>query len=107
VIDRYGLARLLSYILTSGIDDRIISLWDAQTGMQVRAFSDPAKPGVLACAPDGRTLAASGEDGTIRLWDTDFHDTIRYLCTRLRRDLTAEERATYNIVDETPTCPKP
>jgi hypothetical protein len=45
-------------------------------------------------------------DGTARLWDTDYHDTIRYLCSRLLRDFSDDERAQYGIPNDGPTCPK-
>jgi hypothetical protein len=44
-------------------------------------------------------------DKTTRLWLTDVQDVIQLACSLLRREPTAEERAAYNITDETPTCP--
>ena len=51
-------------------------------------------------------IATVSDDGTARLWDVDYHDTIRYLCSRLLRDFTDDERAQYGITDKEPTCPK-
>jgi hypothetical protein len=50
-------------------------------------------------------LTAS-DDNTARLWFTDYHDTLSYVCSLLNRDLTAEERAQYSILDDEPTCPQ-
>jgi hypothetical protein len=38
-------------------------------------------------------------------WYTDYHDTIHAVCDLLTRDLTAEERTQYGILDNEPTCP--
>jgi len=35
----------------------------------------------------------------------DYHTTMEYLCSRLLRDFTEEERAQYGITDDAPTCP--
>lgn len=59
----------------------------------------------VAFSPDGRTVVTASWDGTFRLWYTDIHSTIKLLCGRLLRDLTAEERAQYGITGEGATCP--
>ena len=46
-------------------------------------------------------------DNTARLWDTDYHDTIRFVCGLLTRDLTPDERTQYGIPDQGPTCLAP
>jgi WD40 repeat protein len=53
---------------------------------------------------NGKYILTNSTDCTARLWDTDYHDTISYVCSLLTRDLTAEERAQYGILDEEPTC---
>ncbi len=56
-------------------------------------------------SPDGGSVLTASNDGTARLWDTDYHDTIRYLCGQLLRDFTADARVRYEIQGTTPTCP--
>jgi RNA polymerase sigma factor (sigma-70 family) len=48
-----------------------ISLWNTTTGKPLRRFTVP-DAGVLdlSCAPDGRTLATSGQASAFRLWDS-------------------------------------
>ena len=50
-------------------------------------------------------MLTASQDQTARLWYTDYHDTIRYLCGLLTRDLTPDERTQYGIADQGPTCP--
>lgn len=56
-------------------------------------------------SPDGKFIASVSDNGTARLWDADHHDTIDYLCSRLLRDFTDEERIEYGIPNGELTCP--
>jgi hypothetical protein len=47
----------------------------------------------------------ASSDGSIRLWNLDYRDTIRALCLRIPRDFTEDERAQYSVLSEKPTCP--
>jgi len=58
----------------------------------------------VAFSPDSKRVLTGSTDGAARLWDVDYHDTIRYLCARLVRDFTADERAQYGISKDGPTC---
>jgi WD40 repeat protein/DNA-binding XRE family transcriptional regulator len=96
------------YALTSATDNTA-RLWDAATGAELRRFSDPAGAvnGVTFSHDSKYVLTANTADTKVRLWNTDYHDTIRYLCETLLRDFTDAERAQFGISDKEPTCPKP
>lgn len=52
----------------------------------------------------GRGLGNASDDGTARLWDVDYRDTVNTLRSYLQRDFTREERLQYAIPDDGPTC---
>jgi WD40 repeat protein/DNA-binding XRE family transcriptional regulator len=96
------------YVLTDA-KDNTARLWDAATGDELRRYADPA--GAVWGAGFSRdskfVFTVSDVDNNVRLWNTDYRDTIRYLCRTLIRDLTDDERAQYEINDKEPTCPTP
>ena len=94
------------YVATAS-DDRTARIWEVSSGQEVRRFighTDAVNS--VAFSPDDRLLVTASTDGTSRLWYTDYREDVRYLCGKLLRDFTDEERAQYEIKDSVPTCPQ-
>jgi WD40 repeat protein len=57
-------------IVVSGGDDKVLRIFDVQTGrVDERAQDNPVV--AVAVSADSRTVAAGGDDGTIRMWNRD------------------------------------
>ena len=62
---------------------------------------------MAAFSPDGKYVMTGGNDGMVRLWFTDYHDEIRYLCARLLHNFTDKERKLHDIQGNSPACAEP
>jgi WD40 repeat protein len=92
-------------VLTSGLDNAA-HIWDIATGQEIRRFAGYSSGVVGASfAPDGKRIVVGLSDGTVQFAPEDYRESISWLCGKLWRDLTADERALYEIKDNTPTCP--
>ena len=93
------------YIATAS-GDGTVRIWDVQTGKGLRRLvGHTAAVENVVFSPDGKYVLSGSDDGTARLWDVDYRTTMNYLCSRLLRDFSADERAEYDITDDKPTCP--
>jgi WD40 repeat protein len=96
-------------LLTGSLSE--LDVWDVSTGHRIRQF---AVDGVLQSnahlLPDGQsvvlTVSKNDDEITTIIVPMDFRQRIDYACSRLTRDLSAEERKQYGIKDSDPTCPQ-
>jgi WD40 repeat protein len=90
-----------------GSANRTARMFDVETGLEVRRFEDNKGYVVsVGFSPDGRKILIGSYQGGIYLWPTSVPDFIAEACTKVTRDFTAEERATYGISGDAPTCPQ-
>ena len=93
-------------LAATGSGDKIIRIWDTQTGMEIRQFNGH-NGGVesVVFSPDGKHILSVGDDSIGRIWLVNPDDEIELLCRQLLRDLTEQEKETYSISTDEPTCP--
>ena len=91
--------RLLSWSL-----DGTLRLWGADGAPEAVLDGHTGYVDGALELSDGRLLSWSADD-TLRLWQPTAGRLAEYACTRVFRDLTAEERAEFGV-DDTPTCPR-
>src|SRR3972149_4130540 len=68
------------YVLSGG-KDKILILWDASSGREIRKFEGHTNNDVnsVTFSPDGKTLASGSRDKTIILWDIETGSIIKIL----------------------------
>ena len=59
--------------------DKMIRIWDATSGKELRKFYGGTFMSALAISPDGETLATAGNDKNVRLWSVKTGAEIRSL----------------------------
>ncbi len=105
-VDIAALAPDGSVLATAGTDG-MLRLWNPETGEVLRQLKGfDAVPYSLDFSPDGSRLITNGGNNQLQLWYLNWHDLVSLACTRIFRDLDAEERAAYSITDASPTCPQ-
>ncbi|MET9629749.1 hypothetical protein ABZX92_20025 [Lentzea sp. NPDC006480] len=99
-------------------DNRSLVLSDTARDAQLWSIGDPASPALFAVlsspggivagvftAPDGRRMAATAGEGTIRFWDTDVETAAKRVCELAGTPMTREEwSAQFRDHDYQPPC---
>jgi WD40 repeat protein len=67
-------------LIASGGDDRVIKVWDVQTGECLRTLHGHENwIQAIAFSPDGTCIASGSNDQTIQLWDTATGERLQTL----------------------------
>jgi WD40 repeat protein len=56
-------------LISAGVDDQYIKIWDLDSGICLKSWQSSASIYRIALSADDRTLACSGENGSLLLWD--------------------------------------
>ncbi len=57
-------------LVTIGKDDKLVRLWDVETGESQSLGTHPARPFQVTFSPDGKLIATGCADGKVRLWES-------------------------------------
>ena len=52
-----------------------------------------------AYSPDGKRIATAGGDGIVQIYTTDMDELLEIAKSRVTRQLTAEEKEKYGVLD--------
>jgi len=79
-------------LAASGSDDRMVRIWELQSGRTLDRLRHPSGVTSVAFSPDGTQLAAGGRDELLMVWDVAGARLIRSLPAPRRRVLSVAYR---------------
>ena len=86
-------------IVTAGAD-KTAKIWDAQTGKELLTLIGHNHwVYSVVYSPDGKRIATVGPDGIVQIYTTDINELLQIADSRVTRQLTAEEREYYGVLD--------
>ena len=80
--------------------DQTAKVWDAETGKELFTLNGHNGNVSSACwSPDQKRLMTSGKDGIVQIYTTDIDELLQIVESRVTRQLTAEEKEKYGVLD--------
>ena len=86
--------------IVTGGRDNAAKVWDANTGQELLTLK--GHEGYVLSAvysPDGKRIATAGMDGIVQIYTTDMDELLQIAESRVTRQLTAEEKEKYGVLD--------
>ena len=84
----------------TGIVDKTAKVWDANTGQELMTLTGHgSRVASAAYSPDGKRIATAGSDGIVQIYTTDMEELLQIAESRVPRQLTAEEKERYGVLD--------
>ena len=75
-------------------------MWGAETGQELFTLIDHDGGGNSAVySPDGQRIVTTSSSGTVPIYTTDMEELLEIAKSRVTRQLTAEEKARYGVLD--------
>jgi WD40 repeat protein len=94
--------------LATGSDDNLGRIWDVRAGELIRTLTGHKKGvDIISWSPDGTRLVTGSDDSTARIYDTSTLDMMQQSLIsraqkRVKRCLTRDERAEFNLIPQIP-----
>ena len=80
--------------------DQTAKVWNVETGKELFTLNGHNGNVLSACwSPDQKRLMTSGQDGIVQIYTTDIDELLQIAESRVTRQLTAEEKEKYGVLD--------
>ena len=80
--------------------DRASKVWETQTGKEMFTLTGHnGNVGAAVYSPDGQRIVTAGADGIVQIYTTDMDALLEIATSRVTRQLTAEEKEMYGVLD--------
>ena len=80
--------------------DKTAKVWETQTGKEMFTLTGHnGNVGAAVYSPDGQRIVTAGSDGIVQIYTTDMDELLEIATSRVTRQLTAEEKEMYGVLD--------
>jgi len=86
--------------IVTASDDKTAKVWDTHTGKELMTLKGH-DGGVMSAvySPDGQRIVTAGADRIVQIHTTDMDELLQIAESRVTRQLTAEEKEKYGVLD--------